>query len=344
MRKAIAIALLMSAALLMPSPTATALPPGTKIQLYKGGLNNAVDFAWVPGTKKFFYTEKNTGRIRVMVRGRILATPCRDLAVYNVGESGALGIILHPRFKDNHLLYVYFSALNPRENRVMRFKVVDNRCINRKLIAAGLGSSNDYHQGGQLEFMGGKLFVSVGEAHNPSNAQDTSNPLGKVLRLNPDGSVPSGNPFGNRIWSYGHRNGFGLAVRHDKGWLFESENGPNCDDELNRIVKGGNYGWSQLYQCGTSPGRDPLFRWGSTIAPTDMWWYRGRMNSLSNRLYMTDHNTGRLHKFRLNSTGTRVIGHAIVANLNDNLWDVTKGPRGWLYVSSPSAIYRIVPN
>jgi glucose/arabinose dehydrogenase len=201
---------------LIPAP-AQALPSGTKVVTYKGGLDFVVDMASVEGTKKIFFTEKNTGRIRVLKGRNVVATPCADLDVNGSGERGLLGITLHPEFKKNHKLYVYYTNASPLEHRVTRFKVRNNRCRKPRHIITGIdASSSGYHNGGQLEFVGNKLFVSTGEAHDPSLAQSTSNRLGKILRYNADGSIPDGNPFStpadhNPVWSYGHRNPFGLA-------------------------------------------------------------------------------------------------------------------------------------
>jgi glucose/arabinose dehydrogenase len=330
------------------APVAGALPRGTHIQVFKRGLHFPVDLAWVPGTRKMFFTEKNTGRVRVLIGRRLLARPCVNLDVNSTGEAGALGIALHPRFKRNHLLYVYFTKRDPLENRVTRFKVSNNRCRRAKSILRGLPASTGYHNGGQLEFVRGKLFVSTGENHNRSLAQSTRSRLGKILRLNADGSVPNDNPFGRRnpVWSYGHRNPFGLARRPGTAWLFESENGPNCDDELNRIRRGRNYGWGPGYTCGTKgvgpQPVGPLRRWTPPIVPTDLTWYRGAIKRLNGSLYMGDFAHGRVHRFRLNDKGTRVVGHNIVYDASSGVVDVAKGPRGLFYIVTSSSILRIV--
>ena len=331
---------------------ATALPQGARVDLYRGDLDFPVDMAWVPGSKRLFFTEKVTGRIRVMVKGRLLARPCADLDVSGSGERGALGIVLHPRFERNHFLYVYYTNREPLHNRVARFRVRENRCRAKRDIVKGLptkGATN--HNGGQLVFVGGKLFVSTGDAADRATAQDLDTRLGKILRYNPDGSIPDGNPFseaGDRspVWSYGHRNPFGLAVRPGTGQLFETENGESCDDELNRIRRGANYGWGNGYRCGTAgvgpDPRGPIRRWSSIIVPTDAWWYEGRMKSLSGSLYVGAFD-GDLHRLFVNSKGTRVRRDRVVHSTGDGIVDVSKGPGGWLYFMTPSAIYRILP-
>jgi len=275
-----------------------------------------------------------------------------NLDVNSAGERGALGISLHPRFKSNHYLYVYYTNASPLENRVTRFTVRNDRCRDPKQIVTGIdASSSGYHNGGQLEFAGGKLFVATGEAHSAAEAQDTGNRLGKILRYKPNGSVPDGNPFStpadpNPVWSYGHRNPFGLARKPGTNKLYSSENGPNCDDEVNHILKGRNYGWGSGYQCGTSgvgtTPKGPMKRWTPPIVPTDLWWYKGKLRALSGNLFMGDYGEGRLHKFVLNRKGTRIRRDRIIYNGDAAIVDVAKGPGGWLYFLTPNAIRRIV--
>ncbi len=348
MRRLTVLVLIPALAVGLASST-SALPSGLRVSTYKDNLAFPIDMAWVKGTKRFFFTEKNTGKIRVMKGRRLKNRPCTRLNVSSDGESGTLGIVLHPRFRRNHWLYVYYTNARPRENRVTRFTVENNRCRHRKPILRNISAGTGYHNGGQLEFVGKKLFVSVGENHNAAAAQRKRSRLGKILRLNADGSIPRSNPFNrpgdrNPVWSYGHRNPFGLGHKPGTKRLFETENGPDCDDELNRIKKGRNYGWGANYDCGSGVGRNPkrpLRRWTPVIVPTDLWWYRGRLGRLSGRLYMGDYLSGRLHRFKLNRRGTRVRRHSVIHNDPGRIIDVSKGPGGWLYFLTTNSIRRI---
>jgi aldose sugar dehydrogenase len=347
--------IVLSAALVagVAAAPATALPRGTVVRRYHGSLNFPIDMAWVPGTNKVFFTEKNSGKIRVMVGRRLRGRACRDLDVQASGERGALGLVLHPNFDRNHWLYVYYTNRSPLQHRVTRFTVRNNRCRSARHIITGISADGGgYHNGGQLEFVNGKLFVSTGEQHSPAAAQNTDNRLGKVLRYNADGSLPRGNPFSvrgdrNPVWSYGHRNPFGLTHKPGSRQLFESENGPSCDDEFNRILKGRNYGWGSGYQCGTAgvgpnPKR-PLRRWSNVVVPTDPWWYRGRMGSLNGDIYIGDFSLGRLHRLVINRTGTDVRRDRVIHDAPAGITDVSKGPGGWLYFLTSNSMYRIVP-
>ena len=133
---------------------------------------------------------------------------------------------------------------SPTDNRIVRMKL-DNDTLNtgsEQILLSGI-LRNKFHDGGRLRFgPDGKLYASTGDAQNGDNAQNRNGLNGKILRLNPDGSVPTDNPFGNYVWSYGHRNPQGLAF-DSQGRLWEQEFGNSVMDETNLITKGGNYGW-----------------------------------------------------------------------------------------------------
>ena len=352
MKRIVVCLALSAAALALPAP-AQALPDNAEVQTYKDNLDFPVDMAWEPGTKRIFFTEKNSGKIRVLVRGNLKPTACKNLDVDSSGEGGALGIALHPDFKDNHYLYVYWTSRDPLENRVTRFTVRENRCRDAKHILKGIRANGQYHHGGQLEFVKGKLFVSVGEAHDRAEAQNTSSRLGKILRVNPNGSTPETNPFDNAVWSYGHRNPFGLTHKPGSTKLYSTENGPGCNDELNHIKKGRNYGWGPNESCpntdvdGPNP-KTPIKRWSEVVVPTDPWWYQGTFGAMSGSLYVGsydfDDDTGKLWRFNLNDHGTKIKNGAVLHRAPSGILDVSKGPGGWLYYLTNSSIRRIVKN
>ncbi len=160
------------------------------------------------------------------------------------GEGGLLGLEINPgTFATDHWLYIMHTS--PSDNRIVRIKYENDRLVTstEQVLLSGI-LRNKFHDGGRLRFSpdGRYLFASTGDAQNGNNAQNRNGLNGKVLRLNPDGSVPSDNPFGNYVWSYGHRNPQGLAF-DSQGRLWEQEFGNSIMDETNLIVKGGNYGW-----------------------------------------------------------------------------------------------------
>ncbi|MDQ3985525.1 MAG: PQQ-dependent sugar dehydrogenase, partial [Actinomycetota bacterium] len=330
--------------------TCGSLATTARVELYKGGLNFPVDMAWVPETDTIFFTEKATGNVRVLHGQRLVEPPCASLDVNADGERGTLGIAVDPGFQDNGFLYVYYTNADPLQNRITRFTVKNDRCTAPEHIVTDIPATDSTrHNGGQIEIVGDKMFVSVGDGYDdPSTAQDQKGTLGKILRYNLDGSIPEDNPFGSSApaWAIGLRNPFGLAHNPGTGRLYASENGPNCDDELNLIDKGANYGWGPGYECGDKgvgpQPRVPLVRWTPPIVPTDLWYYTGKIESLAGDLYMGDFGSGRLHRFVLNDSGDEVTKDEIVYDSPSQIVDVSEGPEGLLYFLTPTGIFRVI--
>ncbi|MFI5907906.1 PQQ-dependent sugar dehydrogenase [Dactylosporangium sp. NPDC051541] len=171
------------------------------------------------------------------------------------GEGGLLGLAVSSSFASDHWLYIMHTS--PTDNRIVRIKLNGDALdvSSEQVLVSGI-LRNKFHDGGRLRFgPDGKLYASTGDAQNGDNAQNTNSLNGKILRMNADGSVPSDNPFGNYVWSYGHRNPQGLAF-DSQGRLWEQEFGNSIMDETNLITKGGNYGWPACEgtsgTCGTA--------------------------------------------------------------------------------------------
>jgi glucose/arabinose dehydrogenase len=209
-------------------------------------------------------TERTSGRVhRVSKKGGR-----RQVGVVSGvradGEGGLLGVAVSPDFRSNR--HVFFYLTTSSDNRVVRMTYrTDGTLGDRRTILSGI-PSNRNHDGGQLLFgASGRLFVSTGDAGDRPAAQDRSTYHGKILRINADGSVPPGNPFGNRVWTLGHRNVQGLAL-DARGALWATEFGENERDELNRISAGDNYGWPVVEGGDGAGGRfhDPYVMWSPT--------------------------------------------------------------------------------
>ena len=186
-------------------------------------------------------SERDTFQIVHIVNGQKTVVGKVPNAAGTGGEGGLLGIAVAPTFATDHWLYVFHTS--PTDNRIVRFQYVNGALSGEQVLLSGI-ARNQFHNGGRLAFgPDGKLYATTGDAQNGANAQNLNSLNGKVLRLNPDGTVPADNPFaGKYVWSYGHRNVQGIAW-DSQGRLWESELGDSTMDEVNLIVKGGNYGW-----------------------------------------------------------------------------------------------------
>lgn len=243
---------------------AATLPPGfTETQI--GGLPNPTAMELAPDGRLFVCLQ--TGELRVIKNGALLLTPFLTVTTDSVGERGLLGIAFDPNFQINNFLYVYYTATTlPRRNRVSRFTANGDVVVaNSEFIVLeleGLGATN--HNGGAIHFgPDGKLYIAVGENANESNAQTLGNRLGKILRINADGSIPSDNPFFNTasgnnraIWALGLRNPFTFAFQPVSNRMFINDVGQNTWEEINDGIAGSNYGWPIT----EGPTIDPRFR------------------------------------------------------------------------------------
>lgn len=274
-------ALVTPSAVVVPSatPTATASMTPT-VEAVATNLDTpwSIDFA---PDRRIFFTER-TGQVRVIKDGKLQPDAWIKVNAVETGESGLMGLALDPNFTQNHYVYLAYTYRNDGGkliNRLVRFR--DNPAtgkgeeVNTLLDGVAGGS---VHDGGRVKFgPDGKLYWSTGDASIPQTAQDRESLSGKILRLNPDGSIPADNPFPNSpVYSYGHRNPQGLAWQPGTGRLYETEHGPSgsapdcCRDEVNLIEPGKNYGWPVITGSRTQEGMvSPIIHSGdnNTWAP-----------------------------------------------------------------------------
>ena len=258
--------------MILNSSDAATLLNGYTEAVVASGLSSPTAMEFAPDGRLF--VSQQGGQLRVIKNGSLLATPFVTVTVDSVGERGLLGIAFDPNFAVNHYVYVYYTATSPAiHNRVSRFTANGDVAVaGSEMVILDLnnlsGASN--HNGGGLHFgLDGKLYITAGENANSANSQTLANLLGKILRLNSDGTIPTDNPYYNTasgvnraIWAMGLRNPFTFAVQPGTGRIIINDVGENTWEEINEAVAGANYGWPNCEgSCGNSNYRDPLFRY-----------------------------------------------------------------------------------
>src|SRR5215213_2267918 len=287
-------------------------------------------FAFLPGGDALV-TERDSGKLlRVSPSGDV--REIQTLPEGGSGEGGLLGVGVSPNYEDDRLIYAYYTT--EVDNRVVRFRIGETP----EPILTGI-PVNSYHDGGRIKFgPDGMLYVSTGDAGDAENSQDRNSLGGKILRIEPDGSVPPDNPFpGNPVYTYGHRNVEGLAW-DARGRLYASEFGENTWDEVNRIEAGENYGWPEVEgRGGEDQGYvDPITVWPTSEASPSgaEIMVDGAIPQWEGDLFVTALRGERLWHLELNDRGNIVDREKLLDGEIGRVRDVTQAPDGSLWVST----------
>lgn len=240
------------------------------------------------------------------------------------GEGGLLGLAVSPDFATDQFVYAYFTSAS--DNRIVRMPYDGTSLGEPELVTDGILRAGN-HNGGRIIFgPDGMLYAGTGDAGDPDASQDTGSLNGKILRMTPDGGVPPDNPFGNLVWSYGHRNVQGLGFGED-GRLWASEFGQNTWDELNLIERGANYGWPVAEgQVGVEGMTDPVEQWATDDASPS------GIAVAGNQVYMAALKGARLWHIPAPGAQTSLEPVAYFTGEYGRLRDVVAAPDGSLWV------------
>lgn len=342
-------------------------------EVVASGLDRPWSVEFLPGGK-YVITGRVAGQFRIADASGKLSPPIKDgvPAVHGQGQGGLLDVALDPKFAANQM--IYWSYAEPKSDgtnntAVAKGKLVDGaqpRIENITVIWRQTPSlQSNLHFGSRLVFAkDGTLFVTLGERSvrpGRMQAQDLKSGLGKIVRINTDGSIPRDNPFIGRadalpeIWSYGHRNVQGAFLHPQTGELWELEHGPQGGDEINIARKGKDYGWPTITYGLEYSGRpigegltakegmeQPAYYWDPVIGPSGMIFYDGDLfPAWKDSLFVGALRDRQL--VRLTLEGERVTGEErLLTDLKERIREVDQGPDGAIYVATDSAQGRIL--
>lgn len=338
-------ALPLSASLFCKKANINVEPPGAveiKDSVIAQNLNYPWEILW--GPDNFIWMTERGGKISRLNPSTGAITPVLTVTeVESTGEGGLLGMVLHPNFATTPQLFVVYNYDNGSgyTEKVVRY-TYNGTTLNNPLIIIDNIEAANVHNGSRLLIVNDKLYITTGDAANPSFAQNTSSRNGKILRLNLDGTVPVDNPEANNpYWSWGHRNPQGLVFANNK--LYSSEHGPNDNDEINIIEKGRNYGWPNVHGLCDLPERDfcndhnvaqPIQAWTPTIATCGLDYYNSDLiPQWKNSLLLVALKNARLYQLKLNDTFSS-IGNAneYFNNKYGRMRDICISPAGKVYI------------
>jgi glucose/arabinose dehydrogenase len=352
------------------TPTATPLPPimadPSKYKVEEILRRTFITSVVWAADGRMFWTEKG-GVVGVMAAdGTVQADPVAQVEVRTLNEEGLLSMALDPKFDENHYFYVFYTSPpsvshTKAGDLVVRF-TEDNGIGKDPLELLRIEIADDsanQHNGGRLKF-GVKdnfLYLSIGDLGNRLAAGDFNAITSKIHRfavLNDKIVAAPGNPFpGDSTWASGLRNNFEYTFDPVNGLIFATENGPECDDEIDLIIPGQDYGWAGNTDCNRplaereASGVKPLVTWTPTIAPTGIIVYDGApFPDWDGKLFYCSWNIGLLNYFDLNEKHTKLVGDQTNVPLPEDVQcriELTQGPDGNIYFSDVTRLYKISP-
>jgi glucose/arabinose dehydrogenase len=347
-----------------PEPTQTAGRTARKGRLqtsvYVDNVELPAAMTFAPDGRMFF-VEVFAGRVRVVENGVLQPEPVITFQVQQGSESGLLGLALDPDFATNRYVYAYYAEPDPAEqDRGLRNRVV--RCVEQNGHASDVTpildnlpnnpvkGAQDAHEGGALIFgPDGKLYVTIGDVGRPDESQDPHSLAGKVLRVNPDGSIPADNPIpGSPVYTMGLRNAWGLAVHPRTGGIYATDNGNHTHDKVVLVEPGANYGWPLAEDPATDTSRFTTQVWDSGdnldtshSGLTGLTIYEGAMfPEFQDSVLFCSFRTGKLRRLPLLGPQQDHVDDVDRLDPECRL-GVTVGPDSSIYVSTMSRIVRL---
>lgn len=313
-----------------------------RIETIATGLRVPWQLVFLPDGRAIF-TER-TGQVRMIVDNKVLPEPLLRIPVAQGIKMGMLGLAISPRFVSDHFVFVAYNLKKGEsfELCVARYRLDGQLLVEPKVLISGIPAWVN-HTGCRLVFgPDGMLYVTTGDANRPPDSQLLDHSDGKILRIQPDGGIPAGNPFVGRekalpaIFSYGHRNPQGIAFQPGTGRLYTSEHGPNDGDELNIIEIGKNYGWPVIDHQRRAPDMEtPRVEITPSVGPGALLFYQGSaFPELRGTLLMATLRGASIWRFALDASGQPVAADRFFHQKWGRIRFLVEAPDGALWLST----------
>jgi glucose/arabinose dehydrogenase len=311
------------------------------------GLDTPWDLVW--GPDGYIWVTERPGRISRVDPQTGELFMIKDISVYERGESGLMGLVFDPDYSENSYIFTAEShtAQGRIINQLVRYRYSGGTLEDRQVIIDNI-PGNTYHDGARLAVgPDNYLYLTTGDAGRSTWAQDLESMAGKILRVDRNGNPAPGNPFGNRIFSYGHRNAQGLVFHPGTGELFITEHGPRDNDEIAAVEAGQNHGWPRVHGfcdndvsgekefCRSNQITEPIAAWTPTIAPAGADFYTGGLipEWEGDFLFVTLKGSALL-RVTLTDDNIAESVQVIAEDTYGRLRDVLAGPDGTIYIAT----------
>jgi glucose/arabinose dehydrogenase len=348
-----------------PPQPAKLVTTGYKVAEIAKGLDHPWSMAFLPDGS-MLVTER-VGRLRLIKAGSLQPQPISGVpSVHTGSQAGLFDIVLHPDFARNNIVYLTYAAGTSAANgtQVARARFDGTSLMDLRVIFTAMPlKGTDNHYGGRMAFLpDGTFLLTIGEGFEyREKAQDLTSDLGKIVRLNEDGTVPRDNPFIGQtsvrpeVYTWGHRNPQGLIFDAQSNRVYETEHGPRGGDELNIIVARKNYGWPVITYGMDYSGayvspyteraglEQPVIYWTPSIAPSGLAMYRGdKFPAWQGDLFAGALAFKHLRRIHLDDRGNVVDQEQLLNDLHWRIRDVRAPPDGYLYVCTDETDGRVV--
>jgi glucose/arabinose dehydrogenase len=354
------LALLLALTVGLEAPTRAAVSAVGAVPIATG-LDFPTPLAIAPDGR-IFYGERFSGEIRIYDPSN--ASDTLFFTVPDISADGArglLGLALIPAYPTTPYVYAWATRLVSGTDRHQILRITDSGGTGSGMLVvwSSTFAAGASHPGGPLQFgPDGMLYTTAGDAGVSGNSQNLANDAGKFLRMKPSGGVPPGNPFaGSRIWAYGIRSSFGFDFDPLTGFLWATENGPTCNDEVDRIQKGRNYGWGPNRTCSSPPpppkntnraGPNPIqpqVWFTPTIGPTGLAFCVGcGIPSAEGAFFFGAFNDNVIRKCTLSADRRTVVSTTSEYTHSAEPLALTRGPDSAIYFTDFQGIYKLVEN